>query len=132
MFSVCTLAGRPSQARRAAGGRDEEVVVLEERDRAEIRAQAQDQPAAPRSRIFRPRQHHADEVIERARPHEQEEEFPVPGGVKNVAADKQPDLARPVFAQRPVDAEDSEEEPKETKLNEKHARSGSADGTDKF
>ena len=61
-----------------------------------------------------------DEVIERTRPHEQEEEFPIPGGVKNVAADEQPDLARPVFAQRPVDAKDREKKPEEAEFYEKH------------
>src|SRR5438045_3759809 len=115
------------QARRQAdpgekdrGGGDEEVVILEERDRAEIRAEADDQPGAPRPGIFRPRQHHADDVIERARGHEQEEEFPIPCGVKDVAAEEQPNLARTVFAQTPIDAEDREKEPEEAEFYKEH------------
>ena len=108
----------PGEQRR--GGGDEEVAVLEDRDRAEIRAKADDQPPAPRSRIFRPRQHHADDIIEPARGHEEEEEFPIPRGVKEVAAEKQPDLARTVFAQTPIDAEDREKEPEEAEFYKEH------------
>jgi hypothetical protein len=72
-------------------------------------------------RILRPRQHQADEIIQRARPQQEEEESPIPGGVEEIAAEEQPDLARPVIAQTPVDAEDREKEPEEAKFYEEHA-----------
>ena len=84
---------------------------------------------AQRLRISQPRRlagffvrlkHQADDVIERTRPDEQEEEFPIPGRVENVAADEQPDFSSIVASQRPVDGEDREEKPEESELNEKH------------
>jgi hypothetical protein len=45
-------------------------------------------------------------------------------GVENLTAHQQPDFARSVRAQGPVNREDNREKKKEAKLDEKHGASG--------
>src|SRR5581483_3290779 len=102
-------------------GRNEKVEVFEKRQDAEVDADARGNPKATPCRPFSTTEHLPDHIIDCRRPENQERKFPIPSGVKRVAADKEPHLSRAIVAHRPVDDEDEQEEPEKAKLNERHS-----------
>ena len=73
------------------------------------------------------REHHADGVIQSRGTEEQKKKFPIPTGVERIAANEQPNFARGIVRHRPVNSEDNEKEPNETKFNEGHWKDAACD-----
>jgi hypothetical protein len=118
----------------------EEAVVLEEGEHAEVRRQARQQPGAARARAAGVLDAEPHPPVEQRAEPEQRRKPPAGGqlaegageelreelqrisdeeaGVEGVARDEQPQLARPLGAQRPVHAEDQREDPDEAQLHE--------------
>src|SRR5205085_11499608 len=69
--------------------REQEVSVLEETEHAEIRREARDQPAAPRTGGGRARDARPQIKIQRRRAEEQQGKGRIPSPVENVARDEE-------------------------------------------